>query len=400
MNHPTLIIQASPRSWTGGPDLCLKPVEGITTVVRTILRALEAFPQSRLIVAAPTFASGGILDTLVTDLNTDRVRIHCGQDDSPLNRILIATSDLADTDYLVRIDGLHFCFDIACAQAMLSQAQTGNLDAVKLPDDFPVQFGSDIYKVGALRRLDSLLTTEDQRVFRVHPKYYFFSHPQQFRCAYADALPQYDDVFLRQCRERATAIYDLLRLEVNAQRLWIGDQISFHYELAAHYLKPDMKVLDIACGDGFGSRMLSNFASEVHGGDIDNDILENARSMTKEPNVFFHEENVLATNFPAHSFDAVISLETIEHVDDDACLRELHRILRPGGTLILSTPQNRLGHIPINSAHRQEYSLEQITALCAQYFQIRETIGIKAGRVVIAGDPVGANVMLICEKNR
>jgi len=398
MNYPTLIVQASPRSWTGGPDLCLNPVEGIPTVVHTILRALEAFPQSSLIVAAPTFASGGILDSLLTGLNTDRVRIHCGQDDSPLSRILNATSDLVDTDYLVRIDGLHFCFDIACAQAMLSQAQTGNLDAVKLPDDFPVQFGSDIYRVGALRRLDSLLTTEEQRVFRVHPKFYLFAHPQQFRCAYADILPQYDDAFLLQCRERAKAIYAVPRLEVNDQRLWVGDQLSFHYELAAHYLQPSMKVLDIACGDGYGARKLSNFVTEMHGGDIDVDNVEHARSLTKEPNVFFHVEDVTSTSFASASFDAVLSLETIEHVDDNACLKELQRILKTGGTLILSTPQNRLGHIPVNAAHRQEYSLEQITTLCARYFRIRKTIGIKAGRVVIDGDPVGANVMLICEK--
>jgi 2-polyprenyl-3-methyl-5-hydroxy-6-metoxy-1,4-benzoquinol methylase/spore coat polysaccharide biosynthesis protein SpsF (cytidylyltransferase family) len=398
MTQPTLIVQASSRSWSGGPDLCLNPVEGTPAVAHTISRILEAFPQSHLIVAAPDFDRGGALDALVAQWPAERVQMHYGQDDSPLNRMLVATSGLSDTDYLVRVDGVHFCFDPTCAQEMLRQAQFGEHDAVKLPDDFPVQFGSDIYRVGALRQLDGLLTTEEQRVFRVHPKFYFFAHPQQFRCAYADTLPQYDDAYLWQCRERAKTIYAVPRLEVNAQRLWVGDQLSFHYEMAGHYLQPTMKVLDIACGDGYGARRLSTIVAEVHGGDIDADNVEHARSMTKEPNVFFHMEDVTSTSFASNSFDAVLSLETIEHVDDDSCLRELHRILRPGGTLILSTPQNRLGHIPINTAHRQEYSLEQITALCARHFNIREIIGIKAGRVVIPSDPIGANVMLICEK--
>lgn len=398
MTQPILIIQASSRSWSGGPDLCLNPVEGKSAVVRTIERALRAFTQSPLIVAAPEFDRGGALDALVATYIGERVRVHYGQDDSPLNRMLAVTSDLPDNAYLVRADGVHFCFDTATAQAMLHQAQSDDLDAVKLPDDFPVQFGSDIYRVGALRRLDRLLSTEADRVFRVHPKFYLFAHPQQFHCAYTTTLPQYSDDYLYKCREVAKSIYAVPRLEVNAQRLWVGDQLSFHYELAARYLHSDMKVLDIACGDGYGARWLSRSVAEIHGGDIDADNVAHARTLTAEPNVHFHVEDVTATSFADNSFDAVLSLETIEHVDDDSCLKELHRILRPGGTLILSTPQNRLGHIPINTAHRQEYRLEQITALCNRYFSLRATIGIKAGRVVIDGDPIGANVVLICEK--
>ena len=398
MTQPTVIIQASSCSWSGGPDLCLNQVEGRPAVVRTIERALAAFPQSQLIVAAPEFDRGGSLDALPVEFPDGRVRVHYGQDDSPLDRMLAATAELPESALLVRIDGLHFCFDTQAAQAMLQQAETCDLEAVKLPDDFPVQFGADIYRIGALRRLHGLLTSEADRVFRVHPKFYLFAHPQRFRCAYAATLPQYSDDYLRQCRERARAIYAVPRLEVNAKRLWVGDQLSFHYELAARYLRPGMKVLDIACGDGYGVRRLASCVAEIHGGDIDAETVAHARSQATAPTVHFHVQDVTATTFPDDSFDAVLSMETIEHVDDVACLRELHRVLRPGGTLILSTPQNSLGHIPINAAHRQEYSLKQITALCVEHFIVRETIGIKAGRIVIDGDPLGANVVLVCEK--
>ena len=398
MTQHTIIIQASSRSWSGGPDLCMNLVEGCSTVFHTVERALTAFPGSSLVVAAPGFDRDGALDGLAQQFPPSPVRLHYGQDDSPLDRMLAATIELPDNAYLVRIDGVHFCFDAEAAAAMLTQAQGGGLDCVKLPDDFPVQFGVDIYRVGALRRLDLLLTAEAERIFRVHPKFFLFANPELFRCDYAEKVPNYSDDYLRQCRERARSIYAVPRLEVNAHRLWAGDQLSFHYELAARYLQPGTKVLDIACGDGYGARKLSGMVAEVHGGDIDGENIAHARTLTREQNVHFHIEDVTAISFPDNSFDAVLSMETIEHVDEEACLRELHRVLRPGGTLILSTPQNRFGKIPINTTHQKEFSFAEITDLCGRQFAIKEAIGIKAGRVVIKGDPIGANTVLICEK--
>lgn len=398
MTQTTLIIQASSRSWSGGPDLCMNQVEGKSAISRTVEQALNAFPNSPLIVVAPEFDQGGALDALVSESFGKRVRMHYGQDDSPLNRMLAATTELPDEAYLIRIDGLHFCFDASAAKAMLAQAQAGNLDTVKLPDDFPVQYGSDIYRLGALRKLEGLLTTDSDRVFKVHPKFYQFANPDIFNCAYAETLPEYSDEYLFQCRERAKYIYAIPRLEVNAQRLWAGDQLSFHYELASCYLEPSMKVLDIACGYGYGARFLSDKVTEIHGGDIDAETVKHARSLTPQSNVHIHEEDVTAISFPDNSFDAVLSMETIEHVDVLACIKEFFRVLRPKGTLILSTPQNKLGKIPINTAHKQEYSLQDIKFLCEKHFRIREVIGIKAGRIAIQGDPIGANTVLICEK--
>jgi len=398
MTQPIFIVQASSRSWSGGPDLCMNPVEGQPAVVRTIARALEVFPKSRLIVVAPEFDREGSLDKLVAEQFGQRVQIHYGQNDSPLNRMLAATASLPDETYLIRVDGVHFCFDTDAPRAMLQQALRDNLDTVKFPDDFPVQFGCDVYRLGALRILDRMLNTDEDRVFRVHPKFFQFAHPQDFNCAYTETLPEYTEDYLHACRKRARAIYAIPRLEVNDQRLWVGDQLSFHYELASRFLTPSMKVLDIACGDGYGARLLSGQVAEIHGGDIDAENVQHARNLTTQLNVKIHVEDVTATSFPDEHFDAVLSLETIEHVDAIACIRELSRILRPNGILILSTPQNRLGKIPINTAHQREYSLDEIKEICENCFTVREIIGIKAGRIVIEDDPIGSNIVLICEK--
>jgi len=398
MTQPTIIIQASSRSWSGGPDFCLNMVEGQPAVIRSIELALAAFPGSPVVLAAPEFDRGGALDRLTERFHADQLRLYYGQDDSPLNRMLAAAGELPEEAYLIRIDGVHFCFDGRAAQAMLVQAQSAGLDCVKPPGDFPVQFGVDIYRVGALRRLDRVLNDEADRIFRIHPKFFMFAHPELFRCAYIDQTPEYSASYLQQCRERARFIYAVPRLEVNAQGIWAGDQLSFHYELAANYLQPFMKVLDIACGDGYGARKLSGSVAEIHGGDIDAENIIQARKLTSEINVQFHVEDVTALSFPDSSFDAVVSLETIEHVDAKSCLCELYRVLRPGGVLVLSTPQNKLGHIPVNTAHLREYSLAEITAFCSRHFIVTDVIGIKAGRVVIDGDPIGSNTVLICQK--
>ena len=81
MTQPTIIIQASSRSWSGGPDLCLNLVDGEPAVHRTVERALEHFPQSRLIIAAPEYDRGGQLDRLSKKFSADMVSVYYGQDD-------------------------------------------------------------------------------------------------------------------------------------------------------------------------------------------------------------------------------------------------------------------------------------------------------------------------------
>jgi 2-polyprenyl-3-methyl-5-hydroxy-6-metoxy-1,4-benzoquinol methylase len=281
---------------------------------------------------------------------------------------------------------------------MLQQARENHLDCVKLPDDFPVQFGSDIYRVGAMRKLTRLLNAQGDSIYKVHPKFYMFAHLDQFLSSYARQVPGYSDEYLRRCRQIAQSVYRDPRLEVNESRIWAGDQLSFHYELAMQYLQPGMSVLDVACGDGYGTRMLARKIARMQGADIDPDTIAVAKKLTSSKNVLYHIEDVTNMTFGANEFDAITSMETIEHVDDRAYMKEVYRVLKPGGILILSTPQNRLGHIPVNAVHIREYSLDEITGLCSQYFTVKHVLGIKAGRIILPGDPYGSNTVLVCAK--
>lgn len=398
MVRQRVIVQASSRSWSGAQDLCMACIRGQPVVYWTIKRILDAIPEAEIKVAAPAFDQRGSLEFLLDAFESDTISIFYGHDASPLNRMLEVCQDLEDEVHIIRIDGLHFCVDIDSSLKMLQLAESQKLDCVKLPDDFPVQFTSDIYRVGALRKLEVMLKEDSGAIFRVHPKFYMFMRDDEFRCDNLQGHPVYKDEFLRSCREIARSIYHVPRLEVNDRRIWSGDQLSFHYELAAKYLAQDMKVLDIACGDGYGTYKLAAQVREVHGGDIASEVIAHASRTNDRKNVCFHTEDVTKMNFPDNSFDAVVSMETIEHVLADDCLKEIRRVLKPGGISVISTPQNAFGRIPINAMHMREYSLEEIVELCERYLTIREVIGIKAGRIVIPRSPRGTNTIIVCNK--
>ncbi|HKB10186.1 MAG TPA: methyltransferase domain-containing protein [Vicinamibacterales bacterium] len=395
-----VIVQASSMSWSGAPDMCMNEVNGVPVVWRTVEKVLAQIEGARVILAAPSADATGAFAGAPARFGGGRVTTHFGQDESPLARMIAATRAL-DADVLVlRVDGLHMFFDADASRAMLRLAAAGPLDCVKLPDDFPAQFTSDVYRVGALRRAEPMLPPRrDGDIYRVHPKFFLFQHPESFRCRYLPNPPRYDDATLRQARETARQIYRLPRQEVNGRRIWSGDQIGYHYEIALRHLRPEMKVLDLACGAGHGVRAIAASVREAHGGDLDAATIAEARAGTPEPNAFYHVVDGMGTGFDAGSFDAVLSMETIEHVDDeDRFVAELHRVLAPGGVLVLSTPQNSQGHIPITYMHEREYSLEQITSLVGRYFRIDETIGLKQGLVSVPGDGRGQNTVIVARK--
>src|SRR5439155_20200006 len=95
------------------------------------------------------------------------------------------------------------------------------------------------------------------------------------------------------------------------------------------------------------------------------------------------------------SLVAVLSIETVEPADGERFVDELHRLTAAGGLLILSTPQNSQGRIPITATHEREYALEEAIALVGRRFTIREVIGLKQGRIIIPGDPRGHNTVIV-----
>lgn len=162
----------------------------------------------------------------------------------------------------------------------------------------------------------------------------------------------------------ATPIEDIASFQLKHRRaswgLWerlVPDQIAddppsrriseIHfrrYETASRYVK-GKRVLDIACGTGYGSQMLSLAgASSIVGVDVSPEVVQYAQQHYQKPGVEFICAN--AEHFEwSEPFDVVVSFETIEHLHrPDQFLKRLHRLLIPEGDLLLSTPLGETQH--------------------------------------------------------
>lgn len=143
------------------------------------------------------------------------------------------------------------------------------------------------------------------------------------------------------------------------------------YKYIREHLRTE-KVLDIACGSGYGSYYLSlNSDLEVIGADVSSDSIAKAKKNYQKDNLKFQVANALSLPFKDHSFDAVVSLETIEHFnvsDQKLYLRELKRVLKPKGKLWLSTPNSEASKHK-NPWHLKELNFSELQELLAKNFK-------------------------------
>jgi SAM-dependent methyltransferase len=113
------------------------------------------------------------------------------------------------------------------------------------------------------------------------------------------------------------------------------------YAFARRYVA-GKRVLDVACGEGYGSALLAGVAAAVTGIDIDGGAIRHARaSYSGVTNVRFEEGGAAALPLPDASVDAVVSFETIEHLpraDQPRMIAEIARVLTRDGVLVLSAP--------------------------------------------------------------
>src|SRR5687767_5056473 len=115
------------------------------------------------------------------------------------------------------------------------------------------------------------------------------------------------------------------------------------YAFAAR-LARGRRVLDAACGEGYGSALLARGAASVLGIDISADAVAHATARyAQRPKLRFEAGDATALDdLPAASFDLIVSFETLEHVEaQERMLDGFARLLAPDGALVLSSPDKR-----------------------------------------------------------
>jgi ubiquinone/menaquinone biosynthesis C-methylase UbiE len=133
------------------------------------------------------------------------------------------------------------------------------------------------------------------------------------------------------------------------------------YRFAAR-LVLEGRVLDIACGIGYGSKILAqeDKVKQVIGVDVSSEAIHAAKQKFGGNKLSFQLASGERLPFQDNCFDSVVSLETIEHMAKPVCfLAELRRVLRPGGVIVISTPNRRFHSCgrrkPWNPYHTVEY---------------------------------------------
>jgi ubiquinone/menaquinone biosynthesis C-methylase UbiE len=140
------------------------------------------------------------------------------------------------------------------------------------------------------------------------------------------------------------------------------------YEFASTLLNSRMKVLDIACGVGYGSKLLAMTAGRVVGCDIDGESIEYANTNYGSANIDYQLGNATKLHLPSDSFDALISFETLEHIRQyNQVLSEFQRVLKPGGLLVISSP-NRNTSMNDNKFHHKEFTKKELEEELATAF--------------------------------
>lgn len=162
------------------------------------------------------------------------------------------------------------------------------------------------------------------------------------------------------------------RLNFDKSSRYDGLEAAIHiarYSFAQPYCA-NKRVLDVACGEGYGSRLLADWgASEVVGVDISHEAVQAAQQHFGGQRVSFvqSEGETLLEKFPPASFDLIVSFETIEHVTDPIqFLENVKRLLKPGGVIAISCP-NDWWYFPTdeekNPYHLRKYHFEEFKSL-------------------------------------
>lgn len=153
------------------------------------------------------------------------------------------------------------------------------------------------------------------------------------------------------------------------------------YVVAKDYVHGGL--LEVGCGEGRGVALLMDHAAHYTAVDKIQPVIEGLR--LRHPAGRFISMNIPPlTGLADDAYDTVVSFQVIEHIKDDhAFLKEIHRVLKPGGIALLTTPNRRMS-LTRNPWHVREYLPDELKGLAQKIFSIVEMKGITGNDKVMA----------------
>ena len=108
--------------------------------------------------------------------------------------------------------------------------------------------------------------------------------------------------------------------------------------MLSSHLKPGMTVLELGCGTGSFTRELARSGAEVFAIDVSPELLEIANANCSAPNVQYQIQNAYALTYSEGTFDSVVGSSVLHHLEIEAAIRDMYRVLKPGGTIYFTEP--------------------------------------------------------------
>ncbi|MCB0731068.1 MAG: methyltransferase domain-containing protein [Ignavibacteriae bacterium] len=168
-----------------------------------------------------------------------------------------------------------------------------------------------------------------------------------------------------------------------------ADQVLFYRHKKAYNrvveLVKNKEVLELGCGSGFGTNILSKYVKSLSAVDRDKKALDRAKANNE--GVDFYDADIIIDGLPFENdrFDAVIAFQVFEHIHPDNSLKfldEISRVLKKGGIFYLTTPNRKTRLYPFqkptNKYHMIEYTANTLSDVLSKVYSKVDLTGLRA----------------------
>ncbi len=391
------VIQCNHVGWEGSTDVSLRRDARGRYVIEAVMdRALAIIRRdAQPILACPDLPENRIFGELAA---AHGCPVFYGSNDNVLERLVLACRQQGGAR-VAWLQGIHYFLHAGLMDRLLDWSTERGWDYARCPDGTLKFMLGQVVCIPALERAQRMIAALDPQAagfYRARPFAFMRSRPADFAVGLFEELPVYAPAEWEAMRAAARDVYLEERAMHSAKGVAVGDISRGRYLNILDRVPDSGTILDIACGSGYGAAILDNGRRRIVGVDVSPEAV----AFAKEHNGG-HAEFRLgnAERIPADdaSVDAAVSIATIEHVADDAAfVRELARVLKPGGRVIIYTPQNRMGRNPIWPWHCREYSIPELRDLVGAYLKVDAILGWLNG--IVADTPEGDGMFLVARK--
>ncbi len=394
-------IQAHALNWDGAVDRSLIEIDGKQAICWTI----EAMSKVQGIDEIVILTTDDPEDVIYIEIAKRMgIGIYLGDTHNVLERLLKGM-EAYQADIAVLCMGMHPFVNPEFTQNALDTLLNQDLDLIHPPLYFPVPFASNVFHKRALIHANDLLSQmaesgNDIRPLLARPLTFIRENRDAFKVAELTETPSYSDEELLHIRNKVRPLYADEAPEINPSKSYLSASYGVErYRFALRHVTKPSRVLDIACGSGFGTHMLYEAAGEAIGADLDLPAIQAAQAQWQDvKGLSFVHADAQDLPFEDHYFDTVVSLDTIEHVPDlHQYASEMHRVLKPDGIFICTTPQSYppFGRIPYICWHIQEFSPQELRDSLSDFFDV--TIhGVLNGIIREDGIEEGTAMIAVC----